>query len=47
VALLLSVPLSFVLLARPRQAFARQLEARLAARNAERAQLDTQLDPEA
>ena len=47
VALLLSVPLSFVLLAKPRQAFARQLEARLAARNGQRADLDTRLDPNA
>ena len=47
VALVLSVPLSFVLLARPRQAFARQLEARLAARNAHRADLDAELDPDA
>jgi O-antigen ligase len=47
VALVLSVPLSFVLLARPRQAFARQLEARLAARTAHRADLDAELDPDA
>lgn len=43
-ALILSVPLSFVLLARPRAMFARQLEARVAARRAERAELDAQLD---
>lgn len=47
VALVLSVPLSFVLLARPRAAFTRQLEARLAARNAERARLNSELDPNA
>lgn len=44
VALVLSVPLSFVLLAKPRAAFARQLEARLAARTAERADLETRLE---
>lgn len=43
-ALVLSVPLSFVLLAKPRARFASQIEARLAARRAERDDLDTQLD---
>jgi hypothetical protein len=43
-ALVLSVPLSFVLLARPRARFTRQLEARLAAHRAERADLDAQLE---
>jgi hypothetical protein len=42
-ALLLSVPLAFVLLAKPRARFARQIEARLAAHRAEREDLDTQL----
>ena len=46
VALVLSVPLSLVLLARPRAAFTRQLEARLDARRAEREDLDLRLDPE-
>lgn len=45
-ALGLSVPLSFVLLARPRARFARQLEARVAAHRAERDRLDAQLDPD-
>jgi O-antigen ligase len=44
-ALVLSVPLSFVLLARPRARFTRQLEARLAARRQERADLDARLEP--
>jgi hypothetical protein len=43
-ALVLSVPLSFVLLARPRARFTRQLEARLQARRVERADLDARLD---
>jgi Protein of unknown function (DUF4229) len=43
-ALVLSVPLSFVLLARPRAAFARQLEARVDARRAARVELDAKLD---
>ena len=44
IALVLSVPLSFVLLARPRAAFARQLEARIDARRQARADLDSKLD---
>jgi hypothetical protein len=47
VALVLSVPLSFVLLAKPRAAFARQIEARVEARRVERAKLDAELDPDA
>jgi len=47
VALVLSVPLSFVLLARPRAAFVRQLEARVDNRRAARAELDSRLDPDA
>ena len=43
VALVLSVPLSFVLLAVPRARFAANIEARLNARRAERADLDDQL----
>jgi hypothetical protein len=43
-ALVLSVPLSFVLLARPRAQFTSQLEARLAARRADRTDLDARLD---
>ncbi len=46
IALVLSVPLSFVLLARPRAAFAAQLEARAAVRRRDRAELDAELDPE-
>ena len=47
VALVLSVPLSFVLLAKPRAAFTRQLEARLAERQSARNRLDHELDPDA
>jgi hypothetical protein len=46
VALVLSVPLSLVLLAKPRAKFTRQLEARVNARKQERAELDAQLDPD-
>ncbi len=46
VALVLSVPLSVVLLAKPRHAFTAQLEARVNAQRARRADLDQQLDPE-
>ncbi len=45
-ALVLSVPLSFVLLARPRAQFTRQLEARIDAHRAERAELDSRLEPD-
>ena len=44
IALVLSVPLSLVLLARPRAAFTRQLEARVEARRIERHKLDSQLE---
>lgn len=44
-ALVLSVPLSLVLLAGPRARFTRQLEARVSARQVERAHLDAELDP--
>lgn len=47
VALVLSVPLSLVLLSGPRARFARQLEMRVEARKAERGNLDAQLDPDA
>jgi hypothetical protein len=47
VALVLSVPLSLVLLARPRARFTQQLELRVEARRAEREQLDAKLDPDA
>jgi O-antigen ligase len=47
VALLLSVPLSFVLLAVPRARFAAHIEARVAERKAERERIDTELDPDA
>jgi O-antigen ligase len=43
IALVLSVPLSFVLLARPRQAFARVLEQRVEARRQRQADLDAKL----
>jgi hypothetical protein len=44
IALVLSVPLSFVLLAKPRANFARQLEARIEARKAGREELDARLE---
>ncbi len=44
IALVLSVPLSFVLLARPRAAFTRQLEARVDARRVHRDELDSRLE---
>ena len=44
IALALSVPLSFVLLARPRQAFAAVLEQRLEARQQRQADLDAKLE---
>jgi membrane protein implicated in regulation of membrane protease activity len=43
-ALVLSVPLSLVLLAKPRAAFTRRLEARIEARKAARAELDARLE---
>jgi hypothetical protein len=43
IALALSVPLSFVLLAKPRQAFATMLEERMNARRARQADLDVRL----
>jgi Protein of unknown function (DUF4229) len=46
VALVLSVPLSLVLLSRPRAMFTRNLEARVQARLSERAELDARLDPD-
>jgi len=46
IALALSVPLSFVLLARPRQAFAAVLEQRVEARKQRQADLDAQLQGE-
>ena len=45
--LLLSVPLSFVLLARPRARFANQIELRMNARRVESTDLASQLDPDA
>jgi Protein of unknown function (DUF4229) len=45
IAMVLSIPLSFVLLARPRARFAAVLEQRLEAQRARRAALDTALDP--
>jgi O-antigen ligase len=42
-ALVLSVPLSFVLLARPRAALARSVEARVESRRARRSDLDARL----
>jgi hypothetical protein len=44
-ALVLSVPLSFVLLARPRAMFTRQLEARIDSRKQARDALDERLEP--
>ena len=46
VALVLSVPLSLVLLAKPRARFTSQLEARINAHRHDRAELDAELDPE-
>ena len=46
VALVLSVPLSYVLLAKPRANFTRHLEARLDARHQHRQDLDARLDPD-
>lgn len=46
IALVLSVPLSFVLLAKPRRAFTDQLAMRVEAQRRSRQQLDAQLDPE-
>jgi hypothetical protein len=43
-ALVLSVPLSFVLLAKPREMFTRQLEARIEQRKADRAAFDNRLE---
>jgi len=43
IALVLSVPLSFVLLAKPRAAFAAVLEQRVDARRARQAELDAKL----
>ena len=45
--LVLSVPLSFVLLARPRARFASQIELRMNARRTESTDLASQLDPDA
>ena len=45
VALLLSIPLSFVLLARPRARFAANIEARMNEHRAARSHLDDQLEP--
>ena len=45
VALLLSIPLSFVLLARPRARFAANIEARMNEHRAARSNLDEQLEP--
>jgi predicted lipid-binding transport protein (Tim44 family) len=45
--LVLSVPLSFVLLAKPRRAFTANLESRVDARRVDRAGLDAELDPDA
>jgi len=44
VALVLSVPLSYVLLARPRAMFTRQLEARVQQRKQQREALDARLE---
>ena len=47
IGLVLSVPLSFVLLARPRARFAAQIEARVDHRRVQRGDLGIQLDPDA
>lgn len=46
-ALVVSVPLSLVLLAKPRERFTQQLELRMQARQVERHRLDAELDPDA
>ncbi len=46
VALVISVPLSLVLLAKPRAAFTAQLQARVEARQARQAELAHRLDPD-
>ena len=45
-AILLSIPLSFVLLAGPRKRFAANVEARMAEHRQHRAELDAELDPD-
>lgn len=45
-ALVLSVPLSLVLLAKPRAMFTRQLEARIDRRKEDRAAFDARLEPD-
>ena len=45
IALVISIPLSYVLLARPRAAFSMQIEQRLEAQRLRRAEFDQQLDP--
>lgn len=47
IALVLSIPLSFVLLSGPRNRVAHNVEARIDAHRAARAELDTRLDPRA
>jgi hypothetical protein len=46
IALVLSIPLSLVLLSGPRNRVAQNVESRIDARRAARADLDAQLDPE-
>ena len=45
-AIVLSIPLSFVLLAGPRKRFAANVEARMAEHRQHRAELDAELDPD-
>jgi hypothetical protein len=45
-AVVLSIPLSFVLLAGPRRRFAANVEARMAEHQRHRAELDAELDPD-
>lgn len=45
-AILLSIPLSFVLLAGPRKRFAANVETRMAEHRRHRAELDAELDPD-
>jgi len=45
--LVISVPLSYLLLAKPRARFTANLEARVDARREERSKLDHELDPDA
>ena len=46
IAVVLSIPLSLILLSRPRRRFAANIEARMAQHREHRAHLDAELDPD-